>query len=281
MQRIPKLLEKFEQLCDLKHHFADIGNLVEFGQIKNTIFVTSRKWLICQQYNFIKNKKQSKGDFMKPKYNMTREQNVFVAKRNIVDYIYKSAQLEGLGVTYPDTDAIFNGMAAPSVKVTDIIAVNNLKKAWQFLLDTLDPPLDYAYLCKLNQIVGGDNLVYNAGYIRTLPVSIGGTSWKPEMPVEDDIKNRLMELQNIENATERSIDIMLYCMRGQFFLDGNKRTAMLAANKEMIANGQGIISIPVESIRQFTPLLVEFYETGQPDKIKEFIYKNCIDGLDF
>lgn len=218
---------------------------------------------------------------MKPKYNMTREQNVFVAKRNIVDYIYKSAQLEGLGVTYPDTDAIFNGMAAPGVKVTDIIAVNNLKRAWQFLLDTLDPPLDYAYICKLNQIVGGDNLVYNAGYIRTLPVSIGGTSWKPEMPVEDDIKTRLIELQNIENATERSIDIMLYCMRGQFFLDGNKRTAMLAANKEMIANGQGIISIPVEMIRQFTPLLVEFYETGEADKIKEFIYNNCIDGLDF
>jgi hypothetical protein len=66
-----------------------------------------------------------------PKYSMTVEQNIFVAKRNIVDYIYKSAQLEGLGVTYPDTETIFNGMAAPGVKVTDMIAVNNLKKAWQ------------------------------------------------------------------------------------------------------------------------------------------------------
>ena len=34
---------------------------------------------------------------MKPKYSMTLEQNIFVAKRNIVDYIYKSARLEGLG----------------------------------------------------------------------------------------------------------------------------------------------------------------------------------------
>ncbi|GHU78102.1 hypothetical protein AGMMS49992_27860 [Clostridia bacterium] len=50
---------------------------------------------------------------MKAKFNMTREQNVFVAKRNIVDYIYKSARLEGLGVTYPDTETIFNGMSAP------------------------------------------------------------------------------------------------------------------------------------------------------------------------
>jgi Fic family protein len=210
---------------------------------------------------------------------MTLEQNIFVAKRNIVDYIYKSAQLEGLGVTYPDTEAIFNGMSAPGIKVTDIIAVNNLKRSWQFLLDTLEPPLDYAYLCKLNQIVGGDNLVYNAGYIRTLPVSIGGTSWKPELPVEDDIKKHLIQLQNVENATERSIDIMLYIMRGQFFLDGNKRTAMLAANKEMIANGQGIISIPVELIPQFTPLLVQYYETGEIDTVKDFIYNNCIDGM--
>ena len=91
-----------------------------------------------------------------------------------------------------------------------------------------------------------------------MPVSIGGTSRKLDMPVEDDIKAQLVELQAVENATERAIDIMPYCMRGQFFFDGNKRTAMLSANKEMIANGQGVISIPVETIPQFTPLLVKF-----------------------
>ena len=218
---------------------------------------------------------------MKPKYNMTREQNIFVAKRNIVDYIYKSALLEGLGVTYPDTEAIFNGVSAPGVKVTDIIAVNNLKRAWQFLLDTLDPPLDYAYLCRLNQLVGGDSLIYNAGYIRKMPVSIGGTSWKPDIPDEDAIKAHLAALQAIENTTERAIELMLYGMRGQFFLDGNKRTSMLAANKEMIANGHGVISIPVEIISQFTPILVRYYETGDPSAAKEFIYTNCIDGIDF
>lgn len=167
------------------------------------------------------------------------------------------------------------------MKVSDIVAVNNLKRAWQFLLDTLEPPLDYAYICKLNQIVGGDNLVYNAGYIRKSSMPIGGTSWKPKMPDENEIKSKLIDMQSIENATEGAINIMLYCMRGQFFLDGNKRTAMLAANKEMIANGQGIISIPVEIIPQFTPLLVRFYETGNMTEIADFIYKKCIDGINF
>lgn len=32
---------------------------------------------------------------MKSKFNMTTEQNIFIAKRNIVDYIFKSAKLEG------------------------------------------------------------------------------------------------------------------------------------------------------------------------------------------
>ena len=30
------------------------------------------------------------------KFNLTREQNVFVVNRNIVDYIWKSANLEGI-----------------------------------------------------------------------------------------------------------------------------------------------------------------------------------------
>jgi len=218
---------------------------------------------------------------MTPKFNMTREQSIFVAKRNIVDYIYKSAKLEGLAVTYPDTEAIFQGAAVPGVKVSDIIAVNNLKHAWQFLLDTLDVPMDYAYLCKLNQLVGGNNLIYGAGYIRTLPVTIGGTKWKPEMPVEDDMKARLKELQDIKNPTEHAIAVMLYSMRGQFYLDGNKRTAMLAANQIMIANGHGIISVPEELIRDFTQHLINLYESGESETITQFVYDNCIDGMPF
>ena len=67
----------------------------------------------------------------------------------------KSARLEGLAVTYPDTEAIYNGMGVHGVKVSDIVAVNNLKHAWQFVLDKLDEPADYPFVCKVNQCVGG------------------------------------------------------------------------------------------------------------------------------
>ena len=215
------------------------------------------------------------------KYNMTVEQNIFVAKRNIIDYIWKSAKLEGLGVTYPDTEAIYNGLAAGGVPVNEIIAVNNLKRAWQFVLENLEYPMDYPFVCKVNQIVGGDNLVYNAGYIRKIPVSIGGTNWKPDMPIESQIKEEIANVLTLDNPTDRGITLMLYLVRKQMFLDGNKRTSMLAANQVMIANGTGIITVPIELQRDFTALLVKYYESGNMDEIKEFIYTNCIDGLEF
>jgi len=86
---------------------------------------------------------------------------------------------------------------------------------------------------------------------------------------------------NIESATERAIEYMLYGMRSQLFWDGNKRTSTICANKIMIENGAGIIKISDSDLVQFNSLLSEFYETNNKKEIKEFIYDNCIDGIKF
>ena len=161
---------------------------------------------------------------MQSKYHMTVEQNVFVAKRNIVDYIWKSAHLEGLAVTYPDTEAIFNGLSVAGVSVKDIIAVNNLKHAWQFVLDSLDCPVDYSFVCQINRLVGGDNLVYNAGFIRNVPVTIGGTTWRPEMPIESQIKADLLRIREIPEPTERAVTDVYKRQSQEVLMAGRLRT---------------------------------------------------------
>lgn len=85
----------------------------------------------------------------------------------------------------------------------------------------------------------------------------------------------------IENATERAIEYMLYGMRKQLFWDGNKRTSTICANKIMIENGCGIIKVPDTKLQEFNTLLCEFYTTNKNEKIKQFIYENCIDGITF
>jgi hypothetical protein len=218
---------------------------------------------------------------MKDKFKLTQEQNIFIAKRNIVDYIYKSANLEGIHVTLPETQAIFDGIGINGVKVEDIIKINNLKRAWQFMLDTLDNLTDFDYLCRLNMIIGSEGSTYGAGKIRAYDVKISGTNWQPQVPFEYDVRNEMADILKMKSKTEQAITLMLWGMRRQIFIDGNKRTSMMIANKEMINHGCGIISVPNEKIRPLYDLLIRFYETNNMEEIKNFVYENCIDGLNF
>jgi prophage maintenance system killer protein len=219
---------------------------------------------------------------MKNKFNLTREQNVFVAKRNIVDYIWKSANLEGIGVTYPETQAIYDGGIVNGLTIDNIIAINNLKYAWQFILENDGIDYDFKALCQIHKLTC-DKLVLdnNLGKLRTTPVNIGGTSWKPQFPIESQIKEELNELLNQETKTktEIAIEVMLWIMRRQMFIDGNKRVAMLFANKIMIDNGCGIITIAQENQPIFFEKLIKYYETNDNKDLKEWLYKTSIDGI--
>lgn len=220
---------------------------------------------------------------MENKFNLTREQNVFVAKRNIVDYIWKSANLEGIGVTYPETQAIYDGGIVNGLTVDKIIAINNLKYAWQFILENDDIAYDYKTLCQIHKLTC-DKLVLdnNLGKSRTTPVNIGGTTWKPQFPIESQIKEELERLlnQTEKTKTEMAIEIMLWVMRRQMFIDGNKRVGMLFANKIMIDNGCGIITISQDNQPTFFEKLIKFYETGDNTDLKRWIYDTSIDGID-
>ena len=221
---------------------------------------------------------------MKNKFNLTREQNVFIAKRNIVDYIWKSANLEGIGVTYPETQVIYDGGIINGLTVNNIIAINNLKYAWEFILENENIDYDFKALCHLHKLTC-DKLVLDndLGKLRSTPVNIGGTSWKPMFPIESQVKEELESLldQPEKSKTEIAIEIMLWIMRRQMFIDGNKRVAMLFANKIMIDNGCGIITISQENQATFFEKLIKFYESGNNVDLKEWIYETSIDGINY
>ncbi len=68
-------------------------------------------------------------------------------------------------------------------------------------------------------------------------------------------------------------------MRRQMFIDGNKRVAMLFANKIMIENGCGILTIAQENQTLFLEKLINYYETGDNSDLKKWIYETSIDGI--
>lgn len=78
----------------------------------------------------------------------------------------------------------------------------------------------------------------------------------------------------MDDRLEAALEMFCYVARTQMFLDGNKRVAQLMCNKIMMEDDIGIFSIPYNEIDRFKELLVDFYETSNSDKLKDFFRKN-------
>ncbi len=217
---------------------------------------------------------------MENKYNLTLEQNVFLAKRNLVDNIYANARMEGLNITFPQTKTILEGVNVPNLKIDEIQCILNLRDAWKYVINNINDQFNINFICKVNELVARNESIA-WGVLRKGGVQITGTDYIPEIPNEEKVKNEISQILKIENPTERSIEFMLYGMRSQLFWDGNKRTSTICANKIMIENGCGIIKVPDNRLEEFTFLLSEFYTTNNKEKLKQFIFDNCIDGIVF
>lgn len=88
-----------------------------------------------------------------------RDTAVEMAKRLLADSIWKSANLEGLGTTFPKIEAILAN-APTNTRAEEVLFVINMKRAWQFLLDNLDYRNCIALLREFNKIVGGSLFSY-------------------------------------------------------------------------------------------------------------------------
>lgn len=211
---------------------------------------------------------------------MTKEDNIFFAKRKLIDNLYKSANLEGIAVTFADTVAFVNNVNTGKISIDDMLKLKGLKDAWEYVLNTIDEELTIDYIKKIHfEVCKGQN-IEPLGNFRDRGVGITGTSYRPKLPSECNYDKELNDIMKVEDSLDKSITLFLWIQRSQMFLDGNKRVANLVANKEMIKNGLGILAVPVEKIGEYFTILIEFYETNDYTNIKKWIYDNCIDGVE-
>lgn len=200
--------------------------------------------------------------------------SISMGKRQLVDSIWKSAGIEGLGTTFPNIEKILENISVQT-KRDEVFFIVNMKRAWYFLFDNISNPNNISYLQELNKICM-EELSYDAGNIRTAPVTIDGTSWVPELPQEDVIIDKLKEIEDMSNRLEAALEMFCFVARTQMFLDGNKRVAQLMCNKIMMQADVGIFSVPYDQIDRFKELLVNYYETNDSNKIKTFFREKCL-----
>ena len=203
--------------------------------------------------------------------------NIDFARKHLADTIYKQAILEGVATTLSDTESIIEGGLVNDMSSDDILKVINLKHAWEFILNknVILNKTDYSILCMINKLVE-EGFYYSPGILRTTPVKIGGTTWSPELPDEATIKEKISEiLESNNDDVDKAIELLLFVVKTQAFIDGNKRTSVIFANHFLIGKGKGIIVIPVENVEEYKSLLIKYYETDDNTDIKKFLITNC------
>lgn len=203
--------------------------------------------------------------------------NLDFARMNMKSNIYSQAVLEGVATTFPQTEEIIENGKVNGVTASDVQKILNLKHAWEFILDkdVIQCQSNYHVLCHIAKLVN-EGFYADGGRIRGVPVTIGGTSYVPQIPVEIDVVEDIDEIINSDKESiDNAISLCLYCMKTQIFNDGNKRAAVIFANHYLISKGEGFIVIPEDDVPEFKRLLVNFYEDKDNGEIIAFMKDKC------
>lgn len=203
--------------------------------------------------------------------------NIDFARANMKSNIYDQAILEGVVTSFPDTETILDNGKVRGMTPIDVQKILNLKHAWEFIMDkdVAASKSSYSILCYIASLVNEGFYTYG-GRIRCVPVTIGGTSYIPPIPIEKVVKE---DIEKIVNTNDEPINIAiklcLYCMKTQIFNDGNKRASVIFANHFLISKGEGLLVIPESRVPQFKKMLVAYYENIDNDGILDFMKKYC------
>ena len=216
----------------------------------------------------------------KDRFQLTPEQSLFLAKKKWDENVYCGMKMENRAVTFPQTQTILNGVNVPNVQLDDIQAILNMRDAWKFLLNTVDEEVTFEYWCKLNEYIAR-NEALECGMLRTGMVGISGTDYEPPVPDRTKTETELTAILSAKDAsaTDKALEAFTWGTRGQFFWDGNKRTSLVLANKILISSGAGILTITDKFMEEFNSLLLDYYNTGKSETLKQFLYQNAIQGI--
>lgn len=217
------------------------------------------------------------------KYHLSRKESVYLLKKNIVELVYNAGKFEGLDTTLLQTEEIIKYNRANNVAVDDVLTVVNLKRGFELLLNDVKEPLIETSK-RINRIVAAEDALF-PGEIRTGGVEVSTIQGRyvPPMLTEDEVEDQYDEILNQEiSETEKALRLFLFISKNQIFWDGNKRTALLTANKIMFSQGLGLLSVPERVFAKFNELLSMYDNSNQSSnesKILSFIHEECIYGI--
>ncbi len=193
-----------------------------------------------------------------------------ILQRLLVDLSWNSARLEGNTYTLLDTERLIGlGEAADGKDLQETQMILNHKGAIEFMVESAEEiAVDATTIQNLHALLA-ENLMANPldeGQIRSTGVGIRGTSYIPTavpQVIEECFRQILRMATEIHDPFEQSFFLLVHLPYLQPFIDGNKRTARLAANIPFIRQNCKPITFVDVPTKAFTDGMLAVYEQNQ------------------
>ncbi|WP_029512848.1 Fic family protein [Mycoplasmopsis iners] len=191
--------------------------------------------------------------------------------QQLVDILQGQVYFENLLITKLETENILNDKFLNENEEKFIIATN-IKNAWKFIFETYDLEISPDYVLQLHKILM-KSLDLNNGNFRNISVKVLGATYVPPLLV----KSQYYEL--IQDCMSKNDDIYslpLLIAREQFFNDGNKRTATMLLQKELLKQGK-LFNLNLNVCTDYRKALLKYYQELEDNYLKQVIDDNTIN----
>jgi Fic family protein len=205
---------------------------------------------------------------------------IFLAKKQLPEFVYDAVNLEGIHYTLPEVQTLLDGVTVGGHQHSDEKVTLNQVAAWKFLFASLQSGsfvLSKVYVCTLHAIAA-DSEALAWGQFRSGGVTIAGTQYLPPAAASlDDCWIKLLQAQSaITDIYDRAIYFFLQMARSQFFYDVNKRMGRFMMNGILLQAGYPAINLPASRKEEFNNLMLDFYDSNEVAPMTEFM-KSCLD----
>lgn len=202
-------------------------------------------------------------------------------ERLAVDLSWKSSQIEGNTYTLLETEKLLKEKHTASGRTKDeAIMLLNHKEALDFILQNPD------YLSHLT--VSGIEDIHSIltkelgvkRNIRIDRVGITGTNYRPldnDIQIREALRDTCDLVNQRENIFEKALLLLVLISYIQPFSDGNKRTARIASNAILLANGYCPVSFRTVDSIDYKKAMLIFYEQNNITAFKKIF----IDQFEF
>ena len=204
---------------------------------------------------------------------------------DLLDVIYTAGVVfDGLSTSRPATDRYLRSGDTDGVRGRrDLALLQDLEAAAEFVIVTAGEPVTADYLGRINaQLTRSAAL--NPGKLRRAEQGIGVHTThgrhEPAAMTAEGLDALIQEQLLLDDALRSAAHLFVEVARTQPFEDGNKRTAIFAANSYLIGQGTGLLmAVPHDGAdpmvsREFHDQLARAYAFGETGPVVEALVRH-------